>query len=233
MHISLLPVTTLCAGLALASNAAGQRLNELYLSHVGLDDQEFIELRVAPGASLAGMLILVVDGDGPEVGILDLAIDLSGHVGPADGYFVAGNTAVAELDLDLGPSRVFKNGTQTVYLVRTADVAAVRARVGTDVDPDGDGTTEISSLATILDRVALVDQHLAGSEDRVYDGSPALGPDGSRLPSGILRSGDAPGPWCPLFLDHDDELNADLPRTPGRPNVDGRSKLRPRKLDSA
>jgi hypothetical protein len=195
-------------------------INEIYASHSGTDDQEFIELIGVPGQDLTGVMVLVVEGDGAGAGTLDRAWDLTGFVMPADGYFVLGNTAVANLDLDIGSDNAIENGTETFYLVRTSNTAAVVAALGTSVDPDGDGVSSIPCVVDdVLETVAMVDSGVFAA-DRVYDHAlvNALGPDGTFFPAGIFRGGDYPSDWCAAFLDFDVVANLAEPRTPGGPN---------------
>ena len=198
--------------LALAAPSFAQiSFNELYVSHTGTDDHEFVELIGPVGTDLTGHVLCVVEGDSSNPGTLDQAIDLSGNT-ISTGYFVVGNTAVANLDLDVGASNVFENGTETFYLIQTNDVAAIQALLGTDLDVDGDLITDLATMGTIIDIVALTD---GGAGDETFDGAMVLGPDGSFLPAGIFRGDDAPNPWCGTFLD----FNLGTDRTPGAQNI--------------
>ena len=209
--------------LALVPAAGGEaRLNEVYVSHQGDDDREFLELVGVAGASLDGLAVAVVEGDASAsggVGVLDEAWLLDGRAIGAEGYFVLGAAGVLGVDLVLGHSNVLENGSATFYLLETTDGAALAALVGQPLDTDGDGATLLASMPSIriLDRVALAD---GDSGDRTFDGAPVLGPSGSDVPPGIFRGRDAPAPWCSAFLDFEDERNTLEPRTPGAPNGD-------------
>jgi hypothetical protein len=196
--------------------ADGPHLNEIYASHTGTDDMEMIELIGTPGSSLTGYMVLVVEGDSSNPGTLDLAFDITGlSFGAGDPYFVLGNSGVVGLDLDIGASNIVENGTETFYLVKTANPAGITALVGTDIDGDADLVTDIVQLGLgeIVDCVAMIDGGF-GSGDFVYDG-----PDGTFLPAGIYRNGDFPGSWCSrVFLDFDDVTNLSEPRTVGATN---------------
>lgn len=197
-------------------------INEIFASHAGTDDREFIELRGAPGGSLDGHVVLVVEGEGAGRGTLDQAWDLSGHVFPADGFYVLGNSGVVGIDFDIGASNRIENGTETFYLVHALDTLAVTSLVGSNLDADGDLVTDLGLVATIVDLVAMVDSGFDGTSagDQVYDGAWTLGPDGTTFPAGVFRYGSDPGIWCDAtWLDVDDVANADQPRTPGGPNT--------------
>jgi len=190
-------------------------LNEILASHTGTDTQEFIELRGTPGDSLAGVMVLVVEGQaGSAFGTLDRAWDLSAASIEPDGLYTLGDMpGVPCAQFDLGTSDSIENGAETFYLIRTTDVGGVLALLGTDVDPDGDLVTDIATnpANTILDIVALT----GDLADFVYDGAPTFGPDGTFFPAGIRREPGS-GPWCSEFADFD--LGSD--NTPCAENVD-------------
>lgn len=195
-------------------------INEVYVSHTGTDDQEYIELLGPPLFPLDGLMVLVIEGDGAAAGTLDRAWDLTGQVitNPG-GYFTLGDTAMGP-DLDIGGSNTIENGTETIYLIETDDPVSILALLGTDVDSDDDGVTDIALMTgvEVLDLVGIRDDD-AG--DVTYDFAETLGPDASGfLPSGIFRDRDYPGLWCANdYLDFDDVANADEPRTPGNANA--------------
>ena len=193
-------------------------LNELYVSHAGTDDQEFVELIGTPDAPLDYLMVLVVEGDSTGAGTLDAAWALTGTM-PSDGFFVLGNDAVANLDLSIGADNAIENGTETIYLVDAVDqvgVDAITALLGTLVDLGG-GVTVIPTMSTILDVMAMVDSGYP-VDDQIYDGADFRGPDGTYFPPGIFRGMDYPNDWCDTWLDYDDDANVNRPRTPGEAN---------------
>jgi len=209
------------AALALATSATAQdiHMNELFVSHTSTDDMEFIELIGTPDMALDYLMVLVVEGDSVNAGILDRAWDLTGYAMPTDGYFVLGDTAVVEKDYDLGSDNNIENGTETIYLVNATDqvgVDAITALLGTNIDVGG-GVTMIPSMATILDIIAMVDDDYP-TTDFIYDGADYRGPDGSYFPPGIFRGLDYPNDWSTAFLDFDDDANLNRPTTAGAPN---------------
>ncbi len=207
------------SALAGGGNPSSVFLNEVYASHAGTDDLEMIELVGTPNASLSGYVVCVVEGEGTGAGTLDRAWDLTGFTVPADGFFVLGDTAEPALDLDIGASNRIENGTETFLLIHSGAPAAVVALLNTNVDAGG-GNTTLGALGTICDAVALVDPGWLSGSESIYDGATVVGPDGSNLPAGAFRSGDHPGKWSTEFLDFDDVVNANRPRTPGAPNVE-------------
>ena len=212
--------TGLAAGL-LASGATAQfHINEIYASHTGTDDHEYVELVGTPGAALDGYFVLVIEGDSSSAfGNQDRTYDLTGQTMPADGYFVLGGAAVANLDMGVGNTNLLENGTNTYFLIQTSDVDGVNAQHGTDIDTDDDGFAEFPAGTVIVDLVAPVDGGIS-SGDVVLNNAPTVGPDGSFLPAGIFCDGDIAGNWCTVaWLDFDDVANIDLPRTPGAANT--------------
>ena len=192
-------------------------LNEIYISHIGADDMEYVELIGTKNMKLTGYIILVVEGDGTSAGKLDRAWDLSASTMPSDGFFVLGDSGVSTVDQKFGTLTSIENGTDTIYLVLSRDPSKVIKLIGTNLDPDGNLKTTIPTVATIIDIIAVRDKD---TSDKVYDGATTIGPDGTFLPAGIYRPGNYPNKWCATaFLDFNDVLNTAAPRTPGAGNV--------------
>jgi hypothetical protein len=191
------PFITVAALALLPALASAQvHINEIYASHSGTDNLEYIELVGTPGASLTGYLVLIVEGDGAAAGTIDRVWDLSGLTVPVDGYFVLGDTAEPAKDFDIGVSDRIENGTETFYLVFTATPASVTALLNTAGDPDGDLITTIGGVSTIVDLVGLADGGITTGTDKVYDGAEVIGPDQkSFLPAGIYTGADVAGDW--------------------------------------
>lgn len=206
------------AGLAATAAAQNVHLNEIYASHVGTDNLEYIEL-IGPSATpLTNLMVLIIEGDGAGSGVLDRAWDLTGLTIPADGFFVLGDTAVPTLDFDIGASDRIENGTETIYLINAASPAAVSALVGTSVKIAA-GTTSIPTLGTVLDVVAIIDSGYPAT-DEIFDGASPIGPDGTFFPPGIYRDADYPRVWSTSLLEFDVDAVADpyAPRTAGSLN---------------
>jgi hypothetical protein len=157
-------------------------LNEV-LADVPSTDQpfEYVELRAAPGTLLAGLYLLVLEGDAGG----------TGGVGVADARFVfSGSDAVGSNGLLLITSVIdprtpedsqtavlnwsqlnagssgFENGSITFMLVFSPTTAIA---AGADLDTDNDGNLELPGDAVIIDSVGWSD---GGASDIVY--SPAV-----------------------------------------------------------
>ncbi len=105
--------------------ASGVRINEVFANPEGPDSavaEEFIELRGAPGTSVAGLMLAGVNGsDGEEY---FARVGLSGEIG-ADGYLVIGESDVPGADLPL-PAQM-QNGPDSLVLYDCDGSTAVDA----------------------------------------------------------------------------------------------------------
>ncbi len=202
--------------LAFAGPGSSARFNEIDVHKNGIDTLEFIELQGTPNASLAGHMLLVVDGDSTNAGVLDRAIDLGAFTVGASGFFVLGDTAVVQKNFDLGPYDQIENGTTTFYLVTTTNQATINGLVGTRVTT-GAATTMLPSLATIVDQVAIADADYP-TLDVVYDGATVVGPDGGFLPAGLSRCSNTPFGWSAIYNDYDSAFPTAAAPTPGAAN---------------
>ncbi len=192
---------------ALASFAQSQVMTEVRISTGGVD-QEYVEIQGLPGQSTDGLMVLVVEGDPAGatggVGTLDFAYDLAGDVFTNEFYVLGSSEAATafpgQIDNASYGDNMFENSSATIYLVNVADPIKrqdiIQTWAGTDIsDPVGSTTTRIATDmdVVLLDAVAFWD---GDTGDVFYDGAPEFGPDGSFLPSGIIRDGGCPGQWC-------------------------------------
>ncbi len=195
----------------------GLQVNEIYASHAGTDNREFIELTGPPGEPLDGHMVLIVEGDGTSAGTLDRVWDLTGFSYPGSGIFVLGDAGVVPPpDFVLGTSDTIENGTETIYLIEAGQPSVVLAALGTNVVLSGSATM-IPTWGDIIDHFALVDGGYPAT-DTVYDEAPVFGPDGTFLPSGIYRCSDETFDWAPAFLDFDPGVPGPHPASPGNAN---------------
>lgn len=194
----------------------GVRLSEIAVHSAQTDAAEFVEIQGPPNASLATFMLLVVDGDGTNAGVLDRAIDLSAYSIPASGYFVLGDSGVFPKSIDLGLIDQIENGTSTYYLVTTNQAGFATSLVGTRIDT-GPATTSIPTFATIVDEVGIADADFP-SIDVVYDAAVVVGPDGPFVPAGIARCSNAPQGWSAAYSDYDPNFPTALAPSPGAAN---------------
>ena len=167
-----------------ANNACGSItiptvvLNEIGINPPGTDDNfEFIELKGTASASLAGLSIIVLEGDGaaPGAGVIDQIISLNslslGSNGlllfrenstttPGAGFIptpAAATTKDSLLAINL------ENGTSSFFLV-----SGFTGTLGQDLDTNDDGILNIRPWTVGVDSVALTD---GGATDRMYAGA--------------------------------------------------------------
>ncbi|MCP5020768.1 MAG: hypothetical protein GY930_03235 [bacterium] len=237
-RLSSIGAAAMC--LAGAAQAQNIHFNEIYASHSGTDTMEFIELIGTPGMSLANIVVCMVEGQGGGQGTLDRVWDLSDYVVPADGYFVMGNVAVANMDYDLatgphagGAADNIENGTETFYLLNVPNALDIsdleNVLYHTNIDPDHNGETLFTDDPTsfiTLENLTMMDNYTGTSpgaggpgtpHDITFDCAEILGPDGIYFPAGMSRPGDYPNDWCnDTFLDFSNPGGAD--QTPGTAN---------------
>ena len=150
-------------------------LNEVLASHTGSDTTEFVELYGTPGASLAGLSLVAVEGDTLGAGTIDVRIDFgaTAHLG-GNGFFLVGNPAGLLSHYGVVPDLAIANDTLensslTLALVRTSSV--------------GGTTTLVTGNEVVLDALGLAD----AVSDTFYFGAPVFGPDDVFFPAGAHR----------------------------------------------
>ena len=150
-------------------------INEILASTTSTDS-EYIELYGTPGAPLAGLSLIAVEGDvtGPP-GSIDFRFDFASDavLGENGFYLLANGTAVTIYgvtpDVSISADSL-ENNSATYALVQTSSIPASGL--------DG---------ITVLDGLASTD---GGAGDIFFFGQPVLGPDGAFFPPGWGRVAD-------------------------------------------
>jgi len=224
-------------------NQDSVQISEIRQSQTGADVNEFIEISGAPGTPLTGLTYIVIgDEDATDdSGIIELVIDLNSEIIPADGFWVAaetatlpnGVTAVGGVDLVIDLNLEDQDNV-THLLVRDFsgalgdDLDTVRADMMMPGDEGGneDCILDLEPWGAELDRIALIDIENETNPPgpggtsflRCHYGPPTIGPDGTFLPARVFRcDGDPGGPWfigANAFFDFTGD-------TPGGPNPCG------------
>jgi predicted extracellular nuclease len=159
---------------ALGATGDPALINEVLASHTGTDTTEFVELYGTPGASLAGLSLIVVEGDVAGQGTIDRRIDFgAGDAIGGNGYFLIGNPAGLAAVYGVTPNLAIandflENSSLTVALVQTATLSGPAVTGG----------------ETVADAVALTD---GGAGDAAFFSAPVIGPDGTFFPAGARR----------------------------------------------
>ncbi|NEQ96850.1 MAG: hypothetical protein F6K30_09020 [Cyanothece sp. SIO2G6] len=151
-------------------------INEVLASHTGPDNTEYFELFGAPGTSLEGLSLIVVEGEGTGAGTIDERVDFgTGDAIGTNGFFLVGNAeglllnygVTPNIDIDLN----FENGDETFALVETSSLA-------------GGIGTQVTGNEVVVDSAALTEP--TGDGTFFFD-APIVGPDGSFFPAGARR----------------------------------------------
>jgi len=152
-------------------------INEVLASHTGTDDTEFVELFGTPGAALAGLSLIAVEGDAASAGEIDSRFDFADDAVIGDnGFYLVGNPAGLGANYGVTPddtigANFFENSSATYALVETASLTG-----------DSVGGGEV-----VRDAVAATDGD--AGDTFVFD-APVLGPDGDFFPAGVRRVAD-------------------------------------------
>lgn len=157
-------------------------LNEVLVSHTGPDNGEFVELYGRPGASLAGMSLVAVDGRaGGNPGAVTFRLDFAAdaRVG-GNGFFLVGDPTGLWQYYHVVPNvaigdNSFQNGSETIALLATSVTPALGAKV--------------TGSEKAFDAVGISG---GGGSDVFFFGAPVLGPDPSTgfFPAGVRRVSD-------------------------------------------
>ncbi len=175
IRLRLLLASLACSVFAPCSALAQVWIDEAVVSHLGVDDTEFVELFGSAGRSLAGLSLIAVEGDlAAAPGSIDTRIDFgAGDVIGRNGAFLVGNPIGLANHYGVVPDRTldddaFENSSLTLALVVTASLDGAR----------------VSGREVVLDAISLLD---GGSGDVSYFGAPVLGPEGLFFPAGAQR----------------------------------------------
>ncbi|MCI0362261.1 MAG: hypothetical protein L0219_00160 [Phycisphaerales bacterium] len=186
-------LASICALIAFESGAqAGPAvvISEIRIDQPGTDNDEYLELKGTPGASLAGLTYLVIgDGSGAS-GTIEAVIGLTGlTIGPS-GYFV-----IAEPTFTLGtpdlvvsvPTEMnFENDDNVTHLL----VEGFSGIAGDDLDTNDDGVLDVQPWIATLDLIAAIKQENPPTTTEWHYGPPTLGPVGLGAPWHVYRTSD-------------------------------------------
>ncbi len=175
--------------LVVASGAFAQAtINEIRVDQPGLDLSEYVEFKGTPGASLAGLTLVVIgDNDSATApaqnGTIESVVALSGTV-PSNGFFVLAEATFALGLADQVAVLNFENPDDLTFLL----VSGFTGADGNDLDTNDDGTLDATPWTAIVDSVAFVQTHTPDgvAADFVYATTHA-GPDGASSPAQAWR----------------------------------------------
>ena len=148
-------------------------ISEIRIDQVSTDNDEYVELKGTPAASLAGLTYLVLgDGASDNGGTIEEVTSLSGTI-PGSGFFV-----VAEATFTVGLANQttdlnFENDDTVTHMV----VTGFTGSDGQDLDTNDDGTFDVVPWTSIVDVVAVIKD----ATDPSY-GPPNVGPIAAAVP---------------------------------------------------
>jgi len=168
-------------------------INELRTDQPGTDNDEYVELAGAAGASLDDMTYVVIgDGASPATGsgVIEAVIQLSGHVLPSNGLFlIVENTfslggGLSEADLVVaGDGLNFENSDNVTHLL----VRGFFGFVGQDLDTNDDCALDITPWNLIDDQVSILQEaNPPGTSECVYSTN-TVGPANGSAPGLAIR----------------------------------------------
>jgi predicted extracellular nuclease len=148
-------------------------INEVLGSTTGTD-VEFIELFGEAGTSLAGLSLIVVEGDaGSPIGNIDFQFDFAADAEIGDnGFYLVGTDSVFST-YGVTPNATIstnsiENSSYTIALVETSSITG----------------SAVSGSEVVVDALGVTD---GGAGDTFFFEAPVIGPDGSFLPAGGRR----------------------------------------------
>ncbi|MGD1809574.1 ExeM/NucH family extracellular endonuclease [Dapis sp. BLCC M126] len=160
---------------SVGSSASNPVINEVYVSHDGTDNTEFIEIFGTPGTSLDSLSIIGVEGDsGSPIGTIDAQFDFdSTHIIGDNGFFLVGNPTGLANNYAVAPNaeinnNFLENSSSTFALVETSSISG----------------TSVTGSEVVIDTVALTD---GDAGDTFFFDAPVIGPDGPFFPAGARR----------------------------------------------
>jgi hypothetical protein len=157
-------------------------INEIRQDDLGTDNDEYVELKGTPGASLSGYTHIVIgDGTGGS-GVIEQVTNLAAFSIQADGYFVfmdddssttgqCGGYDAVNLSLNL------ENSDNVTHML----VFGFTGASAQDLDTNDDGTLDVTPWSQLVDSVAL----FASATSELTYSPNVVGPDGSFAPGHI------------------------------------------------
>jgi len=178
-------------------------LNEIRIDQPSTDNNEYVEIAGKPGTSLNGVTYLVI-GDGTTAaasGVIEVALDLSGQVIPASGFFTIAETTftLGTPTLSVGATGLnFENGDNVTHLL-VFNFSGTNAQ---DLDTNNDGVLDVAPWGSVIDSVAFVglDYPPVDVGDEWVYSTTIVGPDVTFVPGYIYRCANG-GEWAIGLLD--------------------------------
>lgn len=200
-------------------------INEIRVDQPSTDNDEYFELKGAPGTPLDSLTYIVIGDGSAGSGVVEAVVPLSGQTIQSNGLFLAAKatfslTGTVNFTTDLN----FENSDNVTHMI----VKDFLGAQNDDLDTDDDCVLDVMPWSAIIDSVALVET--PGSGDCIY-GTVSVGPDGSFVPGHVYRcDADPNGPWIIGPFDPavgEDTPGAENPCTAGACCFDGGARGTP------
>ncbi len=171
------------------SMSIAQTLSEIRTDQPGGDNDEYIEIAGMPGMALTCTVIIIGDSSTGLSGAIESAIDLTGNVIPASGYFVIAESTFSLGTADLTATLDFENSDNLTILL----VEGFTGADGDDLDTNDDCVLDVLPWTSVKDAVAFVENVNAppatGSDECEYASSLGFPTVGPPLPQQIYWDG--------------------------------------------
>lgn len=128
-------------------------INEVRIDQPGADNDEYVELKGPPGASLDGLWFVVI-GDGTAAqgsGVIEVFVNLAGKTIPLDGYLLIGESSMTAATPDIITNLNFENGDNVTHML----LRGLTASNGADLDANDDCTLDQGAFIEIVDAVTI------------------------------------------------------------------------------
>ena len=159
--------------LPIGKQAPAIKISEIRIDQPGLDLDEYIEVKGAPGTSLDGVTVLVVGDGAGGCGSLEVAVPLGGTSIGGNGVSLV-NTETFMLATSGSVRRFsFENSDNLTFFL----VFGFMGESGMDLDTDDDGVLDVTPWTSLIDSVSLIETDVVPEEGDCYYSSTVVGPD--------------------------------------------------------
>lgn len=209
--------------LPVTGSAPDVELSEIRIDHLGVDVEEYVEIRGDSSTSLDFVSLLVI-GDGSNgSGTIETVIPMGGQVIASDDLFLTARDTLtigsADYTVRASVNGMFENGDNVTFML----VFGFNGFLNEDIDSDDDGVIDYAPWSSIIDSISLIQtEDYPASGNWIYS-STVLGPDideeeNAYVPGHSWRCQDG-SEWNIGIFDIE-STDPPIQDTPGEPNAD-------------